>query len=35
MRTVPVNQSSRPFVEGCEPLLLISMFDSSLYANGL
>jgi hypothetical protein len=25
MRTVPVNHSAGPFVDGCEPLLLISM----------
>src|SRR6266566_9032532 len=26
MRTVPVNQSAGPFVEGCDPLLCISIF---------
>src|SRR5438128_6159554 len=27
IRTVPVNQSAGPLPEGCEPLLLISIFD--------
>jgi hypothetical protein len=27
MRTAPVNQSGGPLLEGCEPLLLISMMD--------
>src|ERR1019366_3171837 len=27
MRTVPVNQSAGPLLEGCEPLLLISIFE--------
>jgi hypothetical protein len=26
MRTAPVNQSAGPLLEGCEPLLLISIF---------
>src|SRR5208282_4388072 len=26
MRTVPVNQSAGPLLDGCEPLLLISIF---------
>src|SRR5271166_2321734 len=28
MRTVPVNQSAGPLLEGCEPLLLISIFNA-------
>jgi hypothetical protein len=28
MRTVPVNQSAGPWLEGCEPLRLISIFNS-------
>src|SRR5208282_3803153 len=28
MRTVPVNQSAGPLLEGCEPLRLISIFNS-------
>src|ERR1700742_4255298 len=27
IRTVPVNQSAGPGLDGCEPFLLISMFD--------
>src|SRR6266566_4719924 len=30
IRTVPVNQSAGPFVEGCEPTLFISIFLSQL-----
>jgi hypothetical protein len=28
MRTVPVNQSAGPLLEGCEPFLLMSIFFS-------
>src|SRR5438105_8296167 len=28
IRTLPVNQSAGPLLEGCEPLLLISIFQS-------
>src|SRR5882762_2836642 len=28
MRTVPVNQSAGPLLDGCEPILFISMFHS-------
>jgi hypothetical protein len=31
MRTVPVNQSAGPLLEGCEPLRLISIFNSFLF----
>jgi hypothetical protein len=30
MRTLPVNQSAGPLFEGCDPLLLISMLETSL-----
>jgi hypothetical protein len=30
MRTMPVNQSAGPLLEGCEPLLLISIFSTPL-----
>src|SRR5205823_4817799 len=32
MRTVPVNQSAGPFAEGCDPLLLISIFPVSFFS---
>src|SRR5580704_16174002 len=32
MRTVPVNQSAGPLLEGCEPILLISILDFYLYS---
>jgi hypothetical protein len=32
MRTVPVNQSAGPLLEGCEPLRLISILNSFLLA---
>src|SRR5208283_2069756 len=31
MRTVPVNQSAGPWLEGCEPFLLISIFRIPLF----
>jgi hypothetical protein len=30
MRTVPVNQAAGPLLEGCDPILLISIFVSSV-----
>ena len=30
MRTVPVNQSAGPLVDGCEPILLISIYATLL-----
>src|SRR5208282_1417609 len=32
MRTVPVNQSAGPLLDGCEPLRLISIFNYFLFA---
>src|SRR6266566_2945118 len=34
MRTVPVKYSAGPLLDGCEPFLLISMWDSFLLAGG-
>lgn len=34
MRTVPVNHSPGPLLDGCEPTRLISMVDSSCLVDG-
>jgi hypothetical protein len=34
MRTVPVNQSSGPLTDGCEPILLISILTCWLWGEG-
>src|SRR5205807_10441470 len=35
MRTVPVKYSAGPLPDGCEPFLLISIWDSRLLAGGV